>query len=802
MVMKVVAAIAIVLGSCLLLPAPALLENAKHIQTLDSSTYSAVVENSSLMWVTFWYDPTDATSQKMSALVQEAADSTHKYGIRFAAVNAAADKDFAASKGAASVPGLSICNSPPMKNPYTGATGRQILAVQGAEQITDAKQIKQLVSQQLLNNVHKVSNRPSAASFAELLQQAKEDGASHAGLYFSKKTKPSPLIKSVAMGFADRLPVGEVLGVDLGSSDATLAKQLGVSKLPAFVIIHADVEVVDGAKELAGASVLSTTPTFDAIEEFLVDNVAVKAPPKKDAEASDDGVSGVVSLSSESDFQSVVLDSDDAWIVFAASTTEAYNREVEELASLAKKAHSQGKTNIAAIDCEAVGTIDTPVSLCSESSSDAGASSLFVSYSYGAIGGEKKRKDHSSLRKAFGAATRSLPTGLVDKVDQMALQQRLALEFQSQSPKVPVVLFTNKDKVPVMLENAASELQDNCMFMSVSNPSPEFLESMGALKLPTLLILAPVADPNEPERVGLQAVPYDPAQFGKFSLTSIVAWAKISLRQLGLETKSSSESAKDSSAGTRSEKKPKEVPFAQLTADNFEANCVDTGEICLVALLSGGDDNEERLSQLEALHAKRTAGYSFSWAVGDCHPKFMEQFGIDVFALPTVVAISPKKDAFTKFIGKFSSEDLGRFAKLVMRGRGDIQKLQADGGLLPPDASASACASLLEEYFGDDTDNSDVDVEGSDSTDEALQEFLREAAAKREAEEAAAAAAAAEREANRDPCDDPNLNEWGQKECHAKAERRRQLEAEKQRLVSVLAACCGQRFHCCFVNPT
>ena len=28
-----------------------------------------------------------------------------------------------------------------------------------------------------------------------------------------------------------------------------------------------------------------------------------------------------------------------------------------------------------------------------------------------------------------------------------------------------------------------------------------------------------------------------------------------------------------------------------------------------MALLSGGDDNEERLSQLEALHAKRTAGY-------------------------------------------------------------------------------------------------------------------------------------------------------------------------------------------------
>lgn len=79
---------------------------------------------------------------------------------------------------------------------------------------------------------------------------------------------------------------------------------------------------------------------------------------------------------------------------------------------------------------------------------------------------------------------------------------------------------------------------------------------------------------------------------------------------------------------------------------------------------------------------------------------------------------------------------------------------------------------------------SDDDVGSSDSADdEALKEFLREAAAEREAEEAAAAAAAAELEANRDPCDDPNLNEWGQKECHAKAERQRQLEAEKQRLV-------------------
>lgn len=43
-------------------------------------------------------------------------------------------------------------------------------------------------------------------------------------------------------------------------------------------------------------------------------------------------------------------------------------------------------------------------------------------------------------------------------------------------------------------------------------------------------------------------------------------------------------------------------------ADNFETHCVDTGEICLVALLSGGDDNQDRLAELEALHAKRTAG--------------------------------------------------------------------------------------------------------------------------------------------------------------------------------------------------
>ncbi len=146
-------------------------------------------------------------------------------------------------------------------------------------------------------------------------------------------------------------------------------------------------------------------------------------------------------------------------------------------------------------------------------------------------------------------------------------------------------------------------------------------------------------------------------------------------------------------------------------------------------------------------------------------------------------------------MGRFDEHDITRFAKQVMAGRGDIRKLPS-GSVEPPDASAAQCQAILADILDldDGGDGSSgggggnrgggSDEDGADAGgDDDVAELLREAAAEREAAERAAAAEAAEKEKNRDECDDPNLNEWGQKECRTKLARQRELEEEKQRLV-------------------
>ena len=239
------------------------------------------------------------------------------------------------------------------------------------------------------------------------------------------------------------------------------------------------------------------------------------------------------------------------------------------------------------------------------------------------------------------------------------------------------------------------------------------------------------------------------------------------LRQLGIDLTSSKPQEQP--------KKPprKHILFEELHADNFEANCIEGDGLCVIALLNPAEDNTDRIQVLRDLHEKRSSGYSYSWVSASCHPNFLAQFQVDEFALPTVVAVSPKKGAFTKFVGKFDATDIARFVRGVMRGRGNIQELPG-GQLDSPDLGTEACAHVVADMV-DDSDSGEDDVD--------LEEFLRETAAEQEAEDAAAAATAAEAEANKDPCDDANLNEWGQKECRAKAARQRELDLEKQRLV-------------------
>lgn len=439
------------LALCVLLhPAScALFEDSSSVVELDPESYNSVVESSSLLWVTFWYDADDAKSQTLAKYVQEAADATHKFGVRFSAIDAVAHSDFAAAHGNKNIPGISFCSSPPATNPYTNETLRQAAAVQNAEMITNSKLIKQLVSQQLLDLVEKVSNRPSSSSFSAILDKAKKDGSSHAAIFFSKKSKPSPLVKSIAMNFHDLLPVGEVLGVEITDSNS-LAKQLGVEKLPAFVLVPVSVEVVETASSFESV-VMADKISFDAMEAFVSSHASREAPKVSEK------VDGVVTIKSDADLSSKVLDSMDTWIVAVAPDQPSLDSLVDSLQSLSTKAKSQGRTQVGSVVCDAVGG---QPNVCES----VGNAVSFVSFKYGATGKDKESKTHTSLKKAFKSATSTLPSGRVrqvcsfrvcavpplcsvacaslllrfrlGQVDEFSFQQQVALALQGNEPKV------------------------------------------------------------------------------------------------------------------------------------------------------------------------------------------------------------------------------------------------------------------------------------------------------------------------------------------------------------------------------
>ena len=536
--------LAVLVGAWCLTAAPvlALFEGSKYVVHADPGTYPKLVEESHLMWVTMWYGNKDDKSKVLAKLVEEAAAGMHKYGIRFAAVDADAHAEFAERKGAKGLPGLTMCNAPPMKNPYTGAVGRQTLAVMNPDLITEAKLIKQLVAQQMPADaglVTQVSNMPSAPSFKELLKEAAQKQASHAAVYVSKKGKSSPLVKSVAMQHGVRhfggAAVGEVLGVEDASAES-LAKQLGVKKAPAFVLVPtAPAAAAEGGDAAAGpypgALVLGGNPSFEDIAAFIEEHVTPAPPPSSQQSSSSasapSGGGGGSSASTSSSHAALagaeavasdaalqgLLATGDALVVLVAATAQVIEEQTEALGPLVAKAQAQGKTRVAVVNCTATAATaaaagsesgaaeKNAVALCAEVTAAAAAGggggggddakaagdALFLSFAHGpkkAPGAAAKEADdkstlqkqkqqqkppqqHASLKKAFAAATASLPTGRVARLDPQLLERRIAEAVNSDPPRIPVVLLTTKDGVPALMENAAEEIGEACMCVAL-----------------------------------------------------------------------------------------------------------------------------------------------------------------------------------------------------------------------------------------------------------------------------------------------------------------------------------------------
>ena len=136
-------------------PSLALLEDSEFVSHLNKESYYSSVIDSPLLWVTLWYDETPA-SASLADHIEEAAESLHKYGIRFAAVDGSENSNFAATNGVqGGLPSLTFCNQPPIQNPYSNSSSRQAAAVNDASLISSSAIIKKLASAQLLDIVNR-----------------------------------------------------------------------------------------------------------------------------------------------------------------------------------------------------------------------------------------------------------------------------------------------------------------------------------------------------------------------------------------------------------------------------------------------------------------------------------------------------------------------------------------------------------------------------------------------------------------------------------------------------------------------
>jgi hypothetical protein len=180
-------------------------------------------------------------------------------------------------------------------------------------------------------------------------------------------------------------------------------------------------------------------------------------------------------------------------------------------------------------------------------------------------------------------------------------------------------------------------------------------------------------------------------------------------------------------------REPKDVgPPAELTADNFEGECVAKGGLCGIALLDGSVQNaaskEQSLAMLAKLRSRKAGGpISFSWIDATCHTSFLSAFDLSEVDLPTMVFLSPQKLRWARSVGAFDIETLSGNGNAVAAGRRSTEELKE---LPRPDEVD--CATVKR--------GADAYVEEDEGADDIMAEILEEERREREAREAELAA--------------------------------------------------------------
>jgi len=330
--------------------------------------------------------------------------------------------------------------------------------------------------------------------------------------------------------------------------------------------------------------------------------------------------------------------------------------------------------------------------------------------------------------------------------------------------------------VPPLFRALALEFEGKLGFGVVQDK--QAMARFNVQKTPAFMVMFPDEGKADEKtgQVPLTGAQFTPQMHGKFNFGNIANFLQqvvhMRTEKMGGESKPSG--GDSPSTPTPPSGSSVKGPLPELSAANFEAECVAKGGLCAIALLDGAPENTNKEAHIEMLTKlrKRKAGgpLSFSWLDATCHTNFAAAFELSEMDLPTMIFLSPTKLKWARAIGAFDADNLGGFGSAVAAGKRGTNSIAELPTLEDVDcATVKRGAAAYEEV--------------DDGADDIMKEILEEERREREAREAELAAESVSSDA-------PS---GGEKVDKSKMSKLQRMEAELEECEAMDLLCAARR---------
>lgn len=633
-------------------------------------------------------------------------------------------------------------------NPYTKSSAKQGVEYKGST--GSSKKIADFAASILPDTLVKRIDSPEAYAAFRI-----EAGDLPISLLVSTKETTSALYKSLALRFRRRAAFAEV-----HHSMEPLLAALGVTEAPVLMAFPAEADSLDqGVKhegemkagELAAFLESHAAPASDgddAPEERdpRVENARAKGEGA-DPDASKDGKKkskeekskfALISPKAE-DFEEKVLKQETvAMILF----TKLGNPEcVKHSIAVAKSLYKlngqvqMGEVNASDPEAESLTKKYAPDVLTEE----AKCAELVV-FPHGA---ENKEDADPEVYAGNQTDSKALTDWIFESVPDfvMTLKAKLVDNFLQQNPMKPKVVLFYKGEAPREYVALAANFQEDFMFSVVSSSDKANMERFQVTAIPAIRLLY-IAPPKEGESLG-NDVQYSAAAYPAPDLVYVQMHQWLLQVQIQVLGKDVGQNAKP----PKKEAKPVELVG---TPEELDAKCGTSG-LCIVAFVSQEEGTKKEKDEAviwEVAQEKSDKPFKFVYVDPATQRSFAGAFEVMDSDVPTVTAMSMRKNRFATYRKTFDAEGIGQFLDDVLAAKQRTQMIQEIPKLVPGGEEPEAPPEdMVEEEF-DLSDIMGEEVEGEsamsrEELDKKIQKELEEeAAAAKEAEAAAAKEAA------------------------------------------------------------